>query len=355
MKRDIGLITFCDNTNYGSFLQTYALYISVERLGATIELIDYRKTVPDYERMTIGGIKRTIKEKGYDYGIIQIKNIIKMQKNFDKLISKTMVKSRRYTSRTIKKCRNKYRTLLVGSDLVWDLRYANDYTYMLDFADDNVRKIAYAASYGYETVPTEERAEFRNKLSSFDQITVRELNEKKDLEALLGNRILHVCDPTMLLENDFWKQFVESNKQRKKYVLVYLPDSQLKLLKEAKRHARKHRLEVYFVDKSIKERCPKDPIEFLTMVFYADKIFTASYHGLLFSIYFQKEFAFIKGKPSNRLETLEEILGLEEYDILSDKYIADKKVDYSKIKPIEEEFRRKSKEILRGMILNEER
>lgn len=355
MKRDIGLITFCDNTNYGSFLQTYALYKSVERLGASIELIDYRKIVPDYERMTIGGIKRTIEAKGYEDGIIQIKNIIKMQICFEKLILRKMSKSKKYTSRTIRECRNKYKTLLVGSDLVWDLRYANDYTYMLDFASDNVRKIAYAASYGYETVPSEEKEAFREKLSSFEQITVREFNEKKDLEALLGNNILHVCDPTMLLENDFWKQFVGANKQSKRYVLVYMPDPELKLLREAKRYARKHRLEVYSVDKATKERCPKDPIEFLTIVYYAEKVFTASYHGLLFSIYFQKEFAFSKRKPSNRLETLEKILDLEAYDIFSDKYIADKKIDYSKIKPIEEEFRRKSKEILRGMILNEER
>ena len=36
----VGIITFCDNTNYGSFLQTYALYESVKKMGMNVELID---------------------------------------------------------------------------------------------------------------------------------------------------------------------------------------------------------------------------------------------------------------------------------------------------------------------------
>lgn len=353
--RNIGLITFCDNTNYGSFLQTYALYKYVERMGISIELIDYRKKVPDYERMTIGGIRRIIQEKGYDYGIPLIINIVRMQISFDRLISKTMTKSRKYTNKTIKKCRGKYKILLVGSDLVWDLRYAGDYTYMLDFADDTVRKIAYAASYGYESIPEIEREKFREKLSLFQQITVREKNEKEDLQKLLEKTVLHVCDPTMLMENEFWLKFIQKNKRCRKYVVIYMPDSAQKLTKEAKRYARRIGAEIYFVDKAVKERCPKNPEDFLTLLYYAEKVFTASYHGLLFSIYFKKEFAFAKRQPSNRLDSLEEVLGLEEYNIFSKKYNREKKVDYKKIKLREQEFREKSRNILKGIVLDESR
>lgn len=40
MKK-IGLITIHDTLNYGSLLQTYALYKAIESLGVEIELIDY--------------------------------------------------------------------------------------------------------------------------------------------------------------------------------------------------------------------------------------------------------------------------------------------------------------------------
>lgn len=49
MKK-IGLITIHDTLNYGSLLQTYALYKAIESLGVEIELIDYKcKAIMDRE------------------------------------------------------------------------------------------------------------------------------------------------------------------------------------------------------------------------------------------------------------------------------------------------------------------
>ena len=38
----IGLITFHETTNFGSFLQTYALYKAVMDLGYDCEVLDYK-------------------------------------------------------------------------------------------------------------------------------------------------------------------------------------------------------------------------------------------------------------------------------------------------------------------------
>lgn len=351
----VGIITFCDNTNYGSFLQTYGLYKAIEQLGVNVELIDYRKDVPDYERITISGIKRILDKNGYEKGLRLIFNTYKMQKAFDLLIVKMMKKSAVYNRSTILKCHHKYNTYIVGSDLVWDVRYAGDYTYMLDFVDTNIRKISYAASYGYEEIPDEEKPLFKEYLSKFNDISVREMNAKDELSELLERNVYHVCDPTMLLSNDFWKGFITKQCFQYKYVVVYLPDPKLDILREAKRYARKHRLRVYFVDKANSDMCPKDPIAFLNLIYYAEKVFTASYHGVLFSVYFEKEFAFIKGKPSNRLDTVSSVLGLEEYNINSDSYNPEKSVNYREIKEKEEGFRKRSREILKDMVINEGR
>ena len=49
MKK-IGIITIHDTLNYGSLLQTYALYKAIESLGVEIELIDYKcKAIMDRE------------------------------------------------------------------------------------------------------------------------------------------------------------------------------------------------------------------------------------------------------------------------------------------------------------------
>lgn len=352
----VGIITFCDNTNYGSFLQTYALYESVKKMGMNVELIDYRKNVPDYEWITISGVKRIIKNNGYEVGLQYIINTYRMQKAFTALITKMMKKSKVYRKSTISRCHNKYDVYIVGSDLVWDLRYADDYTYMLDFADEDKRKISYAASYGYEKIPKEEKNNFIDYLSKFNQISVRELNAKSELTELLGKQIYHVCDPTMLLSNDFWGKFIKENAILKdKYVVVYMPDSQSAIYQEAKRYARRHRLKVFLISKDNKYMCPKDPIEFLNLLYYAQKVFTGSYHGLLFSVYFQKEFAFCLRKPSNRLETVSIMLGLEKYNIFSQEYDSERKVDYKTIKEKEQKFRDESWVILKWMLKYEER
>ena len=53
MKR-IGLLTFHDTTNFGSWLQTYALYEKVRQLGYNAEIIDYRcKGIELREKLSI--------------------------------------------------------------------------------------------------------------------------------------------------------------------------------------------------------------------------------------------------------------------------------------------------------------
>lgn len=348
----IGIITFCDNTNYGSFLQTFALYKAIEELGLQVELIDYRKNVPDYERITINGFLRVIKKNGWERGLKLSKNIYRMQHEFDRMIKHNMKKSRIYRNKTINQCQN-YSTYVVGSDLVWDKRYALDYTYMLDFVNGTSRKVAYAASYGYEIIPDEEKNAYKKNLSMFDNISVREKNVQKELSNLLDRNIYHVCDPTMLMTNQYWISLVGERLVSYDYVFVYLPDSKMEILKAAKRYARKHRFKVFFVDKSDEKFCPWNPLEFINLIYYSSKVFTASYHGLLFALYFEKELAFVKGKPSNRLDTISKILSIEEFNIKAESYNPERKMNYVKEKKLEETFRQKSKKILREMMIND--
>ena len=348
----VGIITFCDNTNYGSYLQTYALYKAIEELGLSVELIDYRKDVPDFERVSIKGLQRIIKQFGWEKGLRTANNIYKMQREFDKMIANNMKTSRRFDKNSIRNCRG-YSTYVVGSDLVWDVRYAKDYTYMLDFVKDDSRKISYAASYGYERIPEEEREIFIANLSSFAGISVREINAKKELCNLLGRNIYHVCDPTMLLSNDFWKALVGNRIIPYDYAFVYLPDPKQEILKEAKRYSRKHGIKTYFVDKSDYSSCPWNPREFLNLIYYSNKVFTASYHGVLFSLYFEKELSYIKGNPSNRLDTISKILDIETFDMHSKDYNTENTIDYISEKKLEEEFRQQSRSILREMLIDD--
>lgn len=354
MGEKIGLITFCDNTNYGSYLQTYGLYKYIHDLGKNIELIDYYKEVPDFERVSWNSFLKLIKHKKYYDEIETFVNILIMQKHFEKLIRNSMKRSRRYTSKNLVKCKRDYSKIIVGSDLVWDLRYSKDYAYMLDFVDNDVKKLAYAASYGYEKIPLEEEIAFKEKLSRFDYISVREKNVKEELTRLLEREVFHVCDPTMLIEQNYWKNLVTVNKQDFPYVLVYMDDAEQKISSMANRYARSKKLKIYHISKENRNRCPMDPIEFLTLIYYAEKVFTGSYHGLLFSLYFQKDISFLYRHPGNRIKTVSEILELDEYNVLSERYDMYSKPDYFLINKRIEQFRVKSRYVL-GKMLDDEK
>ena len=306
--------------------------------------------MPYYEGITFEGIIGLLSNCGVLDGGRLINNIMRMQYHFRALIKRSMHCSRKYTRKNILKCADKYNSFLIGSDLVWDLRYADDYTYMLDFVRNKSNKIAYAASYGYDKVPTQERQYFYKYLSDFKCITVREKNAAEELSELLNRNVKLVCDPTMLIDSATWLNWVKSGVKKRKYVFVYMPDEGGRLLPEAKRYARKHKLQLYLVSKIDKEHCPVDPIEFLTLLYNADAIFTGSYHGLLFSLYFHKKIVYANRIPGNRIKTVAEKLCIQNFNIEDDRFDINVDPDYTLIEPLMRKYRNESMSFLEVML-----
>lgn len=352
-NKKIGLLTFHDNTNYGSWLQTYGLYKTIKDMGYEIEVVDFWKEKYSYsEIITIEGL-REIWRKQIDYKAFFLYNLARMQMRFSCDKKKYMRLSKhRYTRKNVGDLNKEYDVFLIGSDLVWDVRYAQDCTYMLDFAKKAKIRIAYAASYGYEQIPKEEEKYFRQHLSKFRTITVRENNAKDELEQLLKVPIEHVCDPTMLLENVEWKKFIKKNCREKKYVLVYMPDEKIEILKVARSYARKHHYQVLTISKTKGSGnvCPYGVEEFLSLFYWAEKIFTGSYHGIMVSVYFEKEFVYRNRKPINRMKSVVDVLGFEKQELTHPEFDIEKPIDYESVKLREKQFRKKSRKILEEML-----
>ena len=90
--------------------------------------------------------------------------------------------------------------------------------------------------------------------------------------------------------------------------------------------------------------------EYITHIFYAEKIFTASYHGMMFSLIFNKQFSFYPFAPSTRMISVAKKYGLEDYNICSKKYDLDKDIVYDNINPLIEKFRDDSLKCLKRML-----
>ena len=144
----IGLLTIHDTLNFGSQLQSYSLYAAVKSLGCNVILIDYKcdaiaareSTLPLKEAKTIKDVVKSLVLHG---------NLEKRKRSFHNFMIEHMSISQEYNKNTIADANDEFDTFLVGSDIVWGLNITgNDYNYMLDFADDEKKKISFSSSVG---------------------------------------------------------------------------------------------------------------------------------------------------------------------------------------------------------------
>lgn len=346
MKTKIGILTFHDTNNFGSWLQTYALYKKISDMGLKAEVINYKCTeLVRREKITLQKLKGQDFEKKRKLIIKQILFYLYSFK-YIKLSKKVYYKSNIY------KANRYYDAFIIGSDLVWDTRITGqDYTYMLDFAKSDKTMCSYAASLGYETIPKGQADRYKKLLGRFDYITVREVSAKAALDNLNIHNVYEVCDPTLLLTKTEWLEFIKKENSYGKYVLIYFADDEKRLLKLAKKYAHRHKCKVLSISEisELPEQnhvFPKTVREFLTLIYYAEKIFTASYHGMLFSINFEKQMAFCNREPKSRMKAVSQRMGLDKFEINHVLYDGDAVIDYSIVGQKLQEYRKTSKSYL---------
>lgn len=313
--RKTGIITFHRTANFGSCLQAYALHSTVEKLGYACELIDYR--CPAIEERE--GI-----QKHYSFFPKDILRRILYQpitnRKYKSLLSFLETNAhigKAYTPQTIAQANEAYDKFIVGSDIVWGVDITeNDYNYFLEFVQDNTKKYAFSSSVGNSDT-TAVDPKIPELLKSFRQIAVREQAATQWVQELSGKEAMWVCDPTMLLTAQQWKEAVKPKQYKEDYVLVYFLDNKGKCMRDAKEYAAKHGLRVKFVNygmtpmKGVQRVKPTSLQEFLGLIQSAKFVFTASYHGMLFSLYFQKEFVFYTRAHSDRVLSLAKRLAIE--------------------------------------------
>ena len=310
-----GIITFHRTANFGSCLQAYGLYKAVADLGCACELIDYRCPAIEeregIQKRNLSSFKDILRRILYQ----PITN--KKYRSLTGFLETKAKLGEPYTPQTIVQANEVYDKFIVGSDIVWGVDITkNDYNYFLAFAEDNTKKYAFSSSVGNSATEGVD-PKIPELLKDFRQIAVREQIAVQWVQALSGKEAKWVCDPTMLLTAQQWKEAVKPKQYKQDYVLVYFLDNKEKCLIDAKKYAAKHGLRVKFINygmtpmKGVQRVRPTSLQEFLGLIENAKFVFTASYHGMLFSLYFQKEFVFYTRAHSDRVLSLAKRLAIE--------------------------------------------
>lgn len=345
----IALITFHDTTNFGALLQTFGLYKKLNDLGYDCSLLDYqcanqlKNEVPAKFQFSFN--PRTLMSE------ILVKS--KSRKKYAAMKQFThqhMPKiSQRYDRQSVFSIKESYDSYVVGSDMLWGLDITDgDYSYFLDFVPDDKLKFSYASSIGIREWTTEEESKISKLLNRFRAISVREKSTVERLTPIVNKECHLVCDPTMLLTPEEWKPFVGERLYKKEYVLVYFDTDDRKCSKDAIEYAKRNGKKLLVISQmpsfmtGTHNVFPYKVEDFLSLFYYADTIFTASYHGLLFSLYFHKNFIYYNRQPAYRMQTVAQVLGIENREGRIVDFNKLSELDYQKIDEKMKEYREQS-------------
>lgn len=337
----IGILTFHDANNYGAVLQAYALKKKLSEFGEA-SIINYYN--PFFHKRLNYGIKEKIIELIYSD---ENKKRINAFKNFRNKYLKT--NNEVITKDNIISLNDKYDCFITGSDQVWNLNCSgNDDTYFLDFVKDSKKRNSYSASFGTSDIHLNYK--HLNMIKSFNKISVR---EKSGCTYLRDNNInsYETCDPVFLLKKEEWVSITKEINE--KYILIYEVVNGNKILEFAKKIAKLKGYKIKMITSSNKPIFGVEtirnagPIEWLNLLKNAQYVITNSFHGLAFSLIFNKQFniELLSNSNSNaRIIDLLKDLSLENRII--DKYNWNEIIDYKEVdKVINEKISRSLKYI----------
>lgn len=300
MPKSIGVITMY-KSNYGAFLQAYALQKTLQKLGFTSELIRY-----DYCRdRTILGVPLLQLKQPLSFMKMLVIELLKYQQHhsrekvFDESIEKHLRESAGYygTYKELAENPPKYDIYLTGSDQVFNPKLIPQAlkSRLLCFVDQGIRA-SYAASAGESTIPRSAVSMFQRELTRFQSISVREEDLKESLEKQLGIAVERNIDPTFLLTEEEWGEFGEDGYlPSNQYIFYYRVLPQKELMEYTERLSKQLNLPVFVADRNdtftnqIQRKGHLSPEQWVGMLKNASYVVTNSFHGTAFSINLKKK------------------------------------------------------------------
>lgn len=221
----VGILTVHRLPNFGSVLQTYALYQSIKSLGHDCEIIDY--IYPNKWHIKKGCFhprKEPLKRRIATALGLRPKSFMKLLNDF---MSSTLKMSKTYsTFESIHQDPPVYDIYVSGSDQLWNWSTMYmDTTFMLDFVPDTKPRISFSTSIAQKTIPEEYQEQYRQNLSKYKAISVREKNGQVLLKELFDLNAVLIQDPTLLIDRTQWEQLGEKAQFKTtipdKYILCY--------------------------------------------------------------------------------------------------------------------------------------
>jgi hypothetical protein len=338
----IALLTIQNANNYGAVLQAFAMQEVLKRYGE-VEIVNYenRHISRSFDLVRVKPSFHGLLGTGKD--IFRLFPRYRAIKKFKQFIAAKFHLTESMTHADLLNGKiPKYDVYVAGSDQIWNPICVNgrgviDSAYFLDFAPSEAKKISFASSIGGHKYSEAEAGQVKQLLARFEQLAVREKDTQTYLQNLLARPVHHVLDPTLLLNSEEWLDAADlsNNIGKADYILLYTVPK-IPLIREAVDFfAEKLGLRVISLEQSLTAGARVDeqirdagPKEFIELFANASFVVTDSFHGTCFALNFKKSFVSVSsGKHSNRIESLLQLVGLEERLVKNHQDLANISVD----------------------------
>lgn len=321
----IGILTHYHNSiNFGGCLQAFALakYLSLQNIEAYQICYAINSNKISLFRRLVRTCKRICKDFFVLFNFKYKRVIAKRRVGFEIFRDDIPHTDAVFSDDDLNKTNELFDAFIVGSDQVW---HPSNFKvgYSLSFATKKC--FAYSASLSIDRISNFTLENYKNALSKFSLISVREVTAKNILN--FREDIIDTVDPVFLFEREYWKSLASENMVKEKYILTYFLGSSTSGREYALIYAKSTGTKIVnipfsngqfnsydnnFGDVFVEVNSPND---FLSLIMNADLIFTDSFHAICFSYIFKKNFYVFSREEndtmSSRISCVLKLLNLE--------------------------------------------
>lgn len=329
--------------NYGQILQAYALQAFLKKSGYSPYLIDYHRRYTLQDEKGLRKVLKAFYKLGHN--ILRkkdgnIKNSPSIEKrDFAGFYKQFFTFSEQFYS-TIAEIQQKppvAHAYICGSDQIWNWagRYGYDKVHFLQFGSSNIKRISYAAGMSKISDSSQAIKELNEYLSIFNDVSLREPTGVPIIKKSGYTNPKVVIDPTLLLDKEDYLEILKSCHSQtefdnSEYILGYLINynspndlgwSQIEEYLGKSTTSFKYVSSEGYIDAidqlgGYKNNHYTVP-EWLSAIANSKYVLTTSYHGMLFSIIYEKPFLFYFADNNhtygrNRIYYILSELGLED-------------------------------------------
>lgn len=352
-KQTVGILTFPNSPSFGASLQMLGMFQALKGLGVTPEVINYINPYMKSQKHISRRRSSLFRE------LLLAINNLPMKEKFRRFEQRVVLYPHKAINDAgeLKALADRYDYMICGSDQVWNpLITGNDKSYYFDFCEDNSKKIAYAPSFGVNTLPEDQYAGIADALRSFAAVSVRETRGREIVEEMTGQTCPVVVDPSMLLDRDSWMRLAKKPKNLPdRYIVYFIFNHNEKVRVFADRLSTEKGVPVITLGGGLLSRLkdPRNigaigPDEWLYAIANAEYVITDSFHGAAFSIIFERSVVVSMASATNsRLVTLMETFHMEDRVLDDVTFNPDDRTDYAEVEQIMQQKRNEGLAYLR--------